>query len=96
AGKRGYDLSSLRARQVGARDFSEFDLILAMDEDNYQNLLRVCPEAHRHKVRLFLSFSRRYRGQEVPDPYYGGAQGFDLVLDVVEDAAAEIIDWLRG
>jgi len=96
AGKRGYDLSPLRARQVGVRDFSEFDLILAMDEDNYRNLLRACPEPQRHKVRLFLSFSRQYTGQDVPDPYYGGSQGFDLVLDMVEDAAAGLIDSLRG
>ncbi|HNQ03769.1 MAG TPA: low molecular weight protein-tyrosine-phosphatase [Thiobacillaceae bacterium] len=95
AGRRGYDLSSLRARQVGIGDFLEFDLILAMDEDNYQNLLRVCPEPHRHKVRLFLSFSRQYADQEVPDPYYGGSQGFDQVLDMVEDAAEEIVNTLR-
>lgn len=95
AGRRGYDLSHLRARQVRARDFSDFDLILAMDEDNYRNLLMLCPESQRHKVRLFMSFSRQYTDQEVPDPYYGGSQGFDLVLDMVEDAASGIIDSLR-
>lgn len=91
AKNRGYDLSSLRARQVSSRDFSEFDLILAMDRDNYQSLLQACPEPLRHKVRLFLSFSSRYADQEVPDPYYGGSQGFDRVLDMVEDAAEGLI-----
>ncbi|MEW5769698.1 MAG: low molecular weight protein-tyrosine-phosphatase [Pseudomonadota bacterium] len=95
AGRRGYDLSALRARQVALRDFEEFDYILAMDQDNYQSLMRVCPEPQRHKVRLFLSFSRRFADQEVPDPYYGGRQGFDLVLDMVEDAAEGLIATLR-
>lgn len=88
---RGYDLSPLRARQVNARDFVEFDLVLAMDRDNHASLLHMCPESERHKLRLFLSFSNRYAGQEVPDPYYGGSQGFDLVLDMVEDAAEGLI-----
>ena len=92
ARRRGYDLSSLRARQVSARDFETFDLVLAMDQSNYEDLLGQCPEHLRHKVRLFLSFSGRYRDQEVPDPYYGGSQGFDLVLDMVEDA----VDGLLG
>jgi protein-tyrosine phosphatase len=96
ARNRGYDLSVLRARQVSHRDFSEFDLILAMDRDNYQSLLRQCPEPHRHKVRLFLSFSSRFTDQEVPDPYYGGSQGFDQVLDMVEDAAEGLISTLRN
>lgn len=91
ANRRGYDLSALRARQVSQRDFSDFDLVLAMDQDNYDSLLRACPREQRHKVRLFLSFSRRFTGQEVPDPYYGGSQGFDEVLDMVEDAAEGLI-----
>lgn len=96
ARSRGYDLSSLRARQVSRRDFNEFDLILAMDQDNYQSLLQVCPESQQHKVRLFLSFSGQYANQEVPDPYYGGSQGFDHVLDMVEDAAEGLIATLRN
>jgi protein-tyrosine phosphatase len=89
--QRGYDLSGLRGRQVNVRDFDEFDYILAMDSDNYQSLLRQCPEHLKAKVRLFLSFSRRFNNQEVPDPYYGGKQGFDQVLDMVEDAADGLI-----
>jgi protein-tyrosine phosphatase len=96
ARNRGYDLSTLRARQVNSRDFAEFDLILAMDQDNYGLLLNRCPESDRHKVRLFLSFSRQYADQEVPDPYYGGSQGFDHVLDMVEDAAEGVIAAIRG
>jgi len=95
AKQRGYDLSELRARQVSVRDFLEFDYILAMDKANLAILRRQCPPEHQHKVRLFLSFSERFRGHEVPDPYYGGRQGFDRVLDMVEDAARGLLDELR-
>jgi protein-tyrosine phosphatase len=96
ARRRGYDLSALRARQVAAEDFLSFDYILAMDADNLASLMRGCPQEHRHKVRLFLSFSRRFPGHEVPDPYYGGRQGFDTVLDMVEDAAQGLLDEILG
>lgn len=92
---RGYDLSDLVGRQVDARDFDEFDLILAMDQDNLANLKRICPAGQSHKLRLFLSFSSRYAGQEVPDPYYGGPQGFERVLDMIEDAAAGLLEEIR-
>ncbi len=95
AAARGYDLSPLIARQVGIQDFHDFDLVLAMDRDNLSHLERLCPPQHRHRLRLFLSFSRRYNGQEVPDPYYGGRDGFERVLDMVEDAADGLLDHLR-
>lgn len=95
AAGRGYDLSGLVGRQVGPRDFEEFDLILAMDHDNLANLRRVCPRGREDRLRLFLSFSPRYAGQEVPDPYYGGPQGFDRVLDMVEDAAEGLLAEIR-
>jgi protein-tyrosine phosphatase len=95
AAGRGYDLSPLRGRQVSRRDFAEFDYVLAMDLDNLANLQRICPDDQRHKVQLFLAFSERFKGQEVPDPYYGGAQGFDLVLDMVEDAARGLLQAIR-
>jgi protein-tyrosine phosphatase len=95
AGERGYDLSGLLGRQVGTADFAEFDYILAMDRDNLYNLLHICPDEHRHKVRLFLSYSRRYPDREVPDPYFGGRRGFDRVLDMVEDGAAGLLEELR-
>jgi len=91
AARRGYDLSGLIGRQVNERDFHEFDYILAMDHDNLDNLRRVCPEALQHKLRLFLSFSERYCDQAVPDPYYGGAEGFEQVLDMVEDGARGLL-----
>ncbi len=94
--RRGYDLSELRARQVDIRDFREFDYILAMDRANLADLLGRCPAEHRHKVRLYLSFSERYADQEVPDPYYGGRQGFERVLDMVEDAARGLLREVTG
>jgi protein-tyrosine phosphatase len=92
ARQRGYDLSALRARQVSRQDFKDFDLVLAMDTDNYQSLVQTCPEDQRHKVRRFLSFSARFPDQDVPDPYYGSGAGFERVLDMVEDAAAGLIE----
>ncbi len=95
AAARGYDLSRLIGRQVSVQDFHDFDLILAMDWANLTHLERLCPPQHRHKLRLFLSYSRRYHGLEVPDPYYGGRDGFEQVLNMVEDAADGLIDSLR-
>lgn len=91
---RGYDLSGLRGRQVGREDFGCFDLVLAMDQENLANLHRICPPEHREKVRLFLEFGHRFGEREVPDPYYGGAQGFEHVLDLVEDAAEGLLEAL--
>lgn len=96
AAVRGYDLSDLVGRQVHETDFERFDYILAMDQENLENLHRRCPKVHRHKLALFLAYSTRYTGQEVPDPYYGGSQGFDLVLDMVEDAAIGLLADIRS
>lgn len=90
--QRGYDLSALRGRQVARSDFDEFDYILAMDAENLANLNRIKPQRHRAQVGLFLEHSRRFSEREVPDPYYGGAQGFEHVLDMVEDAAAGLLE----
>ena len=86
---RGYDLSSLRARQVRSSDFAEFDLILAMDRGHLRALERMAPREHRHKVRLFVA------GGDVPDPYYGGAEGFERVLDLVEAACRDLLQELK-
>ena len=94
ATRRGYDLSALRGRQVSEQDFLVFDYLLAMDQDNLSNLKRICPAGHEHKVTLFLEHSRNFSEREVPDPYYGGAQGFEHVLDMVEDAAQGLLDKL--
>ena len=96
AATRGYDLSPLRGRQVVVTDFARFDFVLAMDEENLANLLAMSPPEHRPKVRLFLSFSRQWRDHEVPDPYYGGAEGFDHVLDMVEDAGQGLLATIRA
>jgi len=96
ATRRGYDLTALRGRQVAVADFGEFDYILAMDRSNLADLLAQCPAEQRHKVRLFLSFSSQWQDHEVPDPYYGGADGFDQVLDMVEDAAHGLLSDIRA
>ena len=90
AKRRGYDLSALRARQVTARDFEDFDLILAMDRGHLRALERLAPPAERHKLRLFLP------GRDVPDPYYGGPQGFEHVLDLVEAACRDLLRELKA
>lgn len=96
AAKRGYDLSSLRARQVNEYDFVRFDHILAMDHDNLALLREACPEAHLGKLRLFLSFACERDEIEVPDPYYGGPEGFEQVLDLIENAAGGVLAQLQG
>jgi protein-tyrosine phosphatase len=97
AARRGYDLSGLRARVVEPGDFERFDLILAMDRDNLQVLKRRAP-AHAHeRLRLFLEFAPEApAAAEVPDPYYGGAKGFEEVLDLVESAARGLLAHLRA
>ena len=94
--RRGVDLSTIRARKVSASDFSRFDLILAMDEDNLALLVEYCPPDQRHKLRLFLEYAVESAVENVPDPYYGGANGFEQVLDLVEVAALGLISELRA
>lgn len=92
AASRGYDLSGLRARKVVAEDIEFFDLILAMDRANLEALRKVCPTERQHRLKLFMSYARNFDDDEVPDPYYGLGHGFDLVLDMVEDAAEGLLD----
>ena len=82
---RGYDLSPLRARQITQHDFEAFDLILTMDWDNQALTEQLCPAPHRHKVRRLAEFFQSREESVVPDPYYGDAKDFELVLDLVED-----------
>lgn len=89
--RRGYDLSALRARQVTAEDFADFDYVLAMDETNRKALRQLCPAHNRDRVRLLLEFATEAGRREVPDPYYGGDQGFEEVLDMVQDAAQGLL-----
>jgi protein-tyrosine phosphatase len=92
ASKRGYDLSAQRAAQVTKEDFEAFDYILAMDRGHLRILKQMQPPGARAKVGLFLEASGKWKGEDVPDPYYGEGSGFDLVLDMVEEAAARWID----
>lgn len=90
AAKRGYDLTTQSARQVQQADFSRYDYVLAMDKSNLADLSSNCPNAHKSKLSLFLDFGSG-DAKEVPDPYYGGDDGFDNVLKLVEDAADGLI-----
>ena len=92
AARRGYDFSAQRAAQVSRDDFHAFDYILAMDRGHLRMLKSMRPAAAKAKVALFLEASGKWKGEDVPDPYYGGAPGFDLVLDMVEEAAERWLD----
>jgi protein-tyrosine phosphatase len=94
--RRGYDMSALRARAVEPRDFGRFDLILAMDRHNLEVLQQRAPVAARTRIRLFLEFAPDAGATEVPDPYYGGANGFEEVLDLVEAAARGLLRHVRS
>ena len=93
AERRGITLSHLRARRVSDDDFERFDYILAMDLDNVAHLQDQSPPEHRSKVKLFMEFSPG-REREVPDPYYGGAPGFERVLDLVDEASRGLLETL--
>jgi len=90
ARRRGYDLSAQRARQIAGDDFERFDLILAMDRGHLQILQGLCPPEHRPKLRLLLG------ERDVPDPYYGGGEGFEEVLDLVETACGGLLQEIRS
>lgn len=93
--RRGYDLSAQRAQQVGSADFATYDLIFAMDQSNLRNLKALQPARGKAELDLFL---RRYEAalDEVPDPYYDGEQGFEQVLDLIEDACDRLVVELKG
>jgi protein-tyrosine phosphatase len=93
--RRGYDMSALRARVVEPQDFRRFDLILAMDRQNLDALQQRAPAVARDRIRLFLEFAPDADATEVPDPYYGGANGFEEVLDLVEAAAWGLLEHVR-
>ncbi|MGE8495969.1 MAG: low molecular weight protein-tyrosine-phosphatase [Pseudomonas sp.] len=95
AQRRGYDLSALRGRQVTAGDFADYDLVLAMDSSNLLHLTSLRPVQSRGELDLFL---RRYQLalDEVPDPYYGGEEGFEQVLDLIEQACDGLLAELKG
>ena len=96
AAQRGYDLSDLRARQILEDDFIRHDLLLAMDWDNLALAEHACPPGMRHKVRRLTEFCRQNDAAVVPDPYFGGEDGFNHVLDLIEDACSGLLDHIRG
>lgn len=91
---RGIDLSGLRARQLTEQDFAEFDYVLGMDQDNLRAMRELKPDNSRAHVGLFLDFADT-PGAEVPDPYYGGDEGFENVLTMIEAASAGLIQHLK-
>ncbi|MDR1516595.1 MAG: low molecular weight phosphotyrosine protein phosphatase [Dysgonamonadaceae bacterium] len=93
---RGYDFCS-RSRPFNSLDFERFDYIIAMDESNYADLLSFAmTDEEKTKVRRMTDFSTRYTHDHIPDPYYSGDSGFELVLDLLEDACAGLLKFLRG
>jgi protein-tyrosine phosphatase len=95
ASARGYNLTQLRARKVARQDLDYFDLILAMDRSNLDNLWRMATPEQKERIKLFMDYAKNFDDDEVPDPYYGLGHGFDLVLDMVEDAAQGLIDEIK-
>lgn len=91
AASRGYDLSDLRARQVQRQDFAVYDYILAMDGANLSDLKALCPEDYPGHLGLFLAFAKDIDIEDVPDPYYGGSDGFSQVLDLIEAASEGLL-----
>lgn len=95
AAGRGFRLDDLRARAVEPRDLATFDHVLAMDRANHRALVGIAAPGDRPKVEMLLSYASEYPDQEVPDPYFGGPSGFDVVLDRVEAGCQGLLDHLR-
>lgn len=95
AARRGYAMEHLRARQVSRQDFHDFDYILAMDDSNHRDLKRLQPSDGKAALSLFLPWAPALNEREVPDPYYGGEDGFDAVLDLIEQASDALLNHLR-
>lgn len=93
--ERGYSFKGLKCRRVSDSDFEKFDLILAMDQSNLENLRAMSDVEHHHKIRLMLDFAG-YENEEVPDPYYGGKKGFELVLSLIEEASDGLIKAIKS
>ncbi|HEC17622.1 MAG TPA: low molecular weight phosphotyrosine protein phosphatase [Sedimenticola sp.] len=95
ARSRGLEIGHQRARRVEGEDFLRFDYVLAMDQDNYHALCAICPDGMEEKLQLFLDYAPQLRVREVPDPYYGGPNGFEQVFDMAEAAAAGLLEEIR-
>lgn len=92
AASHGYDLSGLRARRLELGDFERFDLLLAMDRGHHAQMLAMCPRGQAHRVAMFTGFMDEAAGRDVPDPYYGGEDGFGEVLDLCERSVRALLD----
>ena len=88
---RGIDISDQSARQVTRADYARFDLLLAMDRSNFDELTQLVPKSQRHKVRQFLDFAPHVATRDVPDPFFGESEGFDHALDLIEAAARGLL-----
>lgn len=95
ARRRGIDLSGQRARQAEAQDFRRFDYVVAMDPANRRELERLCPPGEEHRLHLLMDFAPELGRRDVPDPYYGGAGGFEAVLDMIERASQGLLAHIR-
>ena len=95
ASRRGIDLSNQQARRVQEEDLAVFDYIVAMDSSNYRKLLEYCPPGNEVKLRMFMEYAPDLPEQDVPDPYYGGPNGFERVLDLIEEAAMGLLASIR-
>ncbi|MGY8962878.1 MAG: low molecular weight protein-tyrosine-phosphatase [Rhodospirillales bacterium] len=92
---RGYDMTGQSARRVQERDFQKFDLVLAMDREHLHHLTAMAPGDTYERVKLFLTYASKTNAQEVPDPYYGGVEGFDKTLDLIEDGSRGLIEAIQ-
>ncbi|MCG6885772.1 MAG: low molecular weight phosphotyrosine protein phosphatase [Proteobacteria bacterium] len=95
AERRGIELADLRARRVVAQDFEVFHYVLAMDRDNYELLSELCPTGYEERLHMIMDFAPELKIPEVPDPYYGGANGFERVFDMIEAAAHGLLEDIR-
>lgn len=95
AAGRGYDLSGIRARKIVAQDMAHFDLVLAMDRKCLDAVRVICPPEYTGRLGLFMDYAQRFSEDEVPDPYYGGGDGFERVLDMVEDASTGLLEVIK-
>ena len=93
--KRDINLSALRGRQISSIDLDDFDYVLAMDHSNYADIQLLKQGETRAQISLFLDYAQHHDDNEVPDPYYGGANGFERVLDMVEDASRGLLEHIR-
>lgn len=95
AARRGYDISGLKARKLSAEDFERFDFVVALDDDHMRLLQRSCPPDLQHRLYDMMRFAPQAAHRAVPDPYYGPEEGFELVLDLLEEAVEGLLRELQ-